>query len=70
MTKNFLAIAASLVLLMMNVRMLDLEEADASVGIGWTDFGYHAKRFVSTDREAQLTMASEMAASMASAATK
>jgi hypothetical protein len=70
MTKNVLAIAASLVLIMMNVWMLVLEEADGSVSIAWTDVRYIAKRFGITDHEAQFTMASDVAASMASAATK
>lgn len=52
------------------VRMLVLEEADGSVSIVWTDFRYIAKRFGITDREAQFTMASDVAASIASAATK
>jgi uncharacterized protein (DUF302 family) len=52
------------------VRMLILEEADGSISIAWTDFGYIAGRYSITNRNAQLKMASEVAASIASAATK
>ena len=52
------------------VRMLILQEADGSVSIAWTDFGYIAKRYSITNRKAQFKMASEVAASIASSATK
>jgi len=52
------------------VRMLVLQEADGSVSIAWTDFGYIANRYAITDRTAQFKMASEVAASIASSATK
>jgi uncharacterized protein (DUF302 family) len=52
------------------VRMLILEEADGSVSVVWTDFGYIAKRYSITNRKAQFKMASEVAASIASASTK
>lgn len=52
------------------VRMLILEEADGSVSIAWTDFGFIAKRYGITDRKAQFGMAAEVAASIASSATK
>lgn len=52
------------------VRMLILQEADGSVSIAWTDFGYIAKRYSITNRQAQFKMASEVAASIASSATK
>ena len=52
------------------VRMLILQEADGSVSVAWTDFGYIAKRYSITDREAQFKMAGEVAASIASSATK
>jgi uncharacterized protein (DUF302 family) len=52
------------------VRMLILQEADGSVSVAWTDFGYIAKRYSITNRQAQFKMASEVAASIASSATK
>lgn len=52
------------------VRMLIIEEADGSVSVAWNDFGYIAKRYAIRDREAQFKMASEVAASIASSATK
>lgn len=52
------------------VRMLILEEADGSVSVAWTDFGFIAKRYDIKDREAQFKMAGEVAASIASSATK
>ena len=52
------------------VRMLVLEEADGSVSVAWTDFAYVADRYSITDRAAQFAMASEVAASIASSATK
>lgn len=52
------------------VRMLVLQEADGSVSVAWTDFTYIANRYSITDREAQFKMAGEVAASIASSATK
>jgi uncharacterized protein (DUF302 family) len=52
------------------VRMLILQEADGSVSVAWTDFTYIAKRYSITNRKAQFKMASEVAASIASSATK
>ncbi len=52
------------------VRMLVLQEADGSVSVAWTDFGYIANRYSITDRGGQFKMASEVAASIASSATK
>jgi uncharacterized protein (DUF302 family) len=52
------------------VRMLVLQEADGSVSIAWTNFNYIAKRFSITNRKAQFKMAGEVAASIASSATK
>jgi uncharacterized protein (DUF302 family) len=50
------------------VRMLVVEEADGSVWVAWTDFAVIAKRYAIRDRDAQLRMASEVAASIAAAA--
>ena len=52
------------------VRMLILEEADGSISVAWTDFRYIAGRYSISNRKAQFKMASEVAASIASAATK
>jgi uncharacterized protein (DUF302 family) len=52
------------------VRMLILQEVDGTVSVAWTDFGYIAKRYSITTRQAQFKMASEVAASIASSATK
>ncbi len=51
------------------VRMLVIEEADGSVWVAWTDFGFVAKRYAITDKAAQFKMASEVAGSIATAAT-
>ncbi|WP_073975996.1 DUF302 domain-containing protein [Erythrobacter donghaensis] len=51
------------------VRMLVLEEADGSVWVAWTDFAYIADRYAITDKGPQFKMASEVALSIASAAT-
>lgn len=50
------------------VRMLVVEEADGKVYIAWTDFREIAKRYRIKDRDQQFGMASEVAASIASAA--
>lgn len=52
------------------VRMLVLEEADGSVTVAWTDFAYIGHRYALKDRDAQLKMASEVAASIASSVTR
>jgi hypothetical protein len=52
------------------VRMLVLQEADGSISVAWTDFSYIAGRYSITNRKAQFKMASEVAASIASSATK
>ena len=50
--------------------MLVLQDADRTVWIAWTDFNFIASRYRIENRGAQLKMASEVAASIASAATK
>lgn len=52
------------------VRMLVIEEADGSVTVAWTDFAAIGKRYALKDRDAQLKMASEVAASIASSVTQ
>ena len=52
------------------VRMLVTQDDDGSVWISWTDFRFIANRYALSDREAQIAMASEVAASIASAARK
>lgn len=52
------------------VRMLIVEELDGSVSVAWNDFGFIAKRYDIKDRDAQFKMAGEVAASIASSATK
>lgn len=52
------------------VRMLVTQDDDGSVWISWTDFNYIADRYELKDRDAQIKMASEVAASIASAARK
>ncbi|WP_194953979.1 DUF302 domain-containing protein [Sphingopyxis solisilvae] len=52
------------------VRMLVTEDSAGRVAVAWTDFGAIANRYHITDREAQFRMASEVAASIASAATQ
>lgn len=52
------------------VRMLVTQDDDGSVWISWTDFGFIAGRYELKDRDAQIKMASEVAASIASAARK
>ena len=51
------------------VRMLVVEEADGKVYVAWTDFREIAKRYRITDRDQQFGMATEVAASIALAAT-
>jgi uncharacterized protein (DUF302 family) len=52
------------------VRMLVVEEADGSVTVAWTDFAFIGHRYALKDRDAQLKMASEVAASIASSVTR
>ena len=51
------------------VRMLVVEEPDGSVYVAWTDFAFIAERYAIGDRGPQFAMASEVAASIAAAAT-
>jgi uncharacterized protein (DUF302 family) len=52
------------------VRMLVTQDADGSVWVSWTDFRFVAGRYQIADRDAQVAMAGEVAASIASAARK
>jgi uncharacterized protein (DUF302 family) len=52
------------------VRMLVTEDVDGTVWISWTDFRFVASRYQLQDRDAQIAMAGEVAASIASAARK
>ena len=52
------------------VRMLVTQDDDGAVWVSWTDFRFVASRYQLQDRDAQITMASEVAASIASAARK
>ena len=52
------------------VRMLVLEDEAGQVWIAWTDFAWIGDRYGITDRGPQLKMASEVAASIASAANR
>ena len=52
------------------VRMLVTQDDDGSVWISWTDFNFVAGRYQLKDRDAQLKMASDVAASIASSARK
>lgn len=52
------------------VRMLVVEDASGNVWVAWTDFGAIAHRYRIEDRDAQFKMASEVAASIATAATQ
>lgn len=52
------------------VRMLVVEDASGQVWVAWTDFGFIARRYRIADRVAQFRMASEVAASIAGAATR
>lgn len=51
------------------VRMLVVQDADGSVWVAWTDFQFIRKRYAIMDKDAQLKMAAEVAASIATAAT-
>jgi uncharacterized protein (DUF302 family) len=52
------------------VRMLVTEDQDGSVWVSWTDFRFVANRYQLTDRDAQIAMASDVAASIASSSRK
>jgi len=52
------------------VRMLVTQDDDGTVWVSWTDFNFVANRYQLKDRDAQIKMASEVAASIASAARK
>jgi uncharacterized protein (DUF302 family) len=52
------------------VRMLVTQDDDGAVWISWTDFRFVANRYQLADRDAQIAMATEVAASIASAARK
>jgi len=52
------------------VRMLVTQDDDGTVWLSWTDFRFVAGRYRLTTRDAQIKMASEVAASIASAARK
>ncbi len=52
------------------VRMLVTQDDDGTVWVSWTDFRFVANRYHLTDRDAQMAMATEVAASIASAARK
>jgi uncharacterized protein (DUF302 family) len=52
------------------VRMLVSQDDDGTVWVSWTDFRFVAGRYQLTDRDPQIAMASEVAASIASATRK
>ena len=52
------------------VRMLVTQDEDGTVWISWTDFRFVAGRYQIADRNAQIAMAGDVAASIASAARK
>jgi uncharacterized protein (DUF302 family) len=52
------------------VRMLVTEDQDGSVWVSWSDFRFVASRYQLADSDAQIAMASEVSASIASAARK
>lgn len=52
------------------VRMLVTQDDDGAVWLSWTDFRFVASRYQLTDRDPQIKMATEVAASIASAARK
>lgn len=52
------------------VRMLIVQDPNGAVWVAWTDFGFIARRYRIADRPAQFKMASEVAGSIAAAATK
>lgn len=52
------------------VRMLVTQDEDGTVWVSWTDFRFVADRYQLSNRDAQIAMASEVSASIASAARK
>ncbi len=52
------------------VRMLVTQDDDGTVWVSWTDFKFVANRYQLKDRDAQIKMASEVSASIASATRK
>lgn len=52
------------------VRMLVVEESDGSVWLAWNDFAWIKQRYALTDRDAQINMANEVAASIATEAAR
>ncbi|NNM76469.1 DUF302 domain-containing protein [Sphingomonas sp. ID1715] len=52
------------------VRMLVTEAADGSVSLAWTDFSFVQHRYGISGKDAQLKMASEVAASIAHSTSK
>ena len=52
------------------VRMLVTQDDDGTVWVSWTDFAFIAGRYQLSDRDAQIKMANEVSASIASAARK
>lgn len=52
------------------VRMLVTQDEDGTVWVSWTDFRFVANRYQLSDRNPQIAMAGEVAASIASAARK
>ena len=52
------------------VRMLVTQDENGTVWVSWTDFRFVASRYQLADRDAQINMASEVAASIASATRK
>ena len=52
------------------VRMLVTQDDDGTVWVSWTDFRFIANRYQLADRDKQIAMASEVAASIASSTRK
>ena len=52
------------------VRMLVTQDEDGTVWVSWTDFRFVADRYQLADRDAQIAMAGDVAASIASATRK
>ena len=52
------------------VRMLVSQDEDGAVWVSWTDFRFVASRYQLSDRDAQIAMAGEVAASIASSTRK
>jgi uncharacterized protein (DUF302 family) len=52
------------------VRMLVTQDDNGQVWVSWTDFNFVASRYKLSDRDAQIAMASDVAASIASSARR